>query len=128
MGDFTETGLDYVSLDTEGSELEILRTIDFARHRIALFTIEHNFVEPRREEIQALLVEAGYDRLNIGFDDWYLACDFPDQAESRCRRRPRRDQPPFQERFQRLKLAVGRGRPKQMHTPTKAHHERLSGC
>ncbi|HEV2512216.1 FkbM family methyltransferase [Bosea sp. (in: a-proteobacteria)] len=71
MADFAETGFDYVSLDTEGSELEILRTIDFARHRIALFTIEHNFVEPRREEMRMLLAEAGYDRLNVGFDDWY---------------------------------------------------------
>ncbi|RYG11715.1 MAG: FkbM family methyltransferase [Burkholderiales bacterium] len=71
MADFADTGFDYVSLDTEGSELEILRTIDFARHRIALFTIEHNFVEPRREEMRILLAEAGYDRLNVGFDDWY---------------------------------------------------------
>ena len=71
LGDFGETGFDYVSLDTEGSELDILRTIDLARHRIALFTIEHNFVEPRREEMRILLAEAGYDRLNVGFDDWY---------------------------------------------------------
>jgi len=71
MGDFGETGFDYVSLDTEGSELEILRTIDLDRHRIALFTIEHNFVEPRREEMRILLAAAGYDRLNVGFDDWY---------------------------------------------------------
>lgn len=71
MGDFAETGFDYVSLDTEGSELEILRSIDLARHRIALFTVEHNFVEPRREEMRVLLAEAGYERLNVGFDDWY---------------------------------------------------------
>lgn len=71
MGDFAETGFDYVSLDTEGSELDILRTIDLARHRIALLTIEHNFVEPRREEMRLLLAEAGYERLNVGFDDWY---------------------------------------------------------
>lgn len=71
MGDFAETGFDYVSLDTEGSELDILRTIDLARHRIALLTIEHNFVEPRRKEMRLLLAEAGYERLNVGFDDWY---------------------------------------------------------
>ena len=64
-------GYDYVSLDTEGSELDILRTIDLARHAIALFTIEHNFVEPRRETMRVLLAEAGYQRLNVGFDDWY---------------------------------------------------------
>lgn len=71
LGDFPEAGFDYVSLDTEGSELDILRTIDLARHRIALFTVEHNFVEPRREEMRVLLAEAGYERLNVGFDDWY---------------------------------------------------------
>ncbi len=64
-------GFDYVSLDTEGSELDILRTIDLSRHAIALFTIEHNFVEPRREQMRSLLAEAGYQRLNVGFDDWY---------------------------------------------------------
>ncbi|WP_248308697.1 FkbM family methyltransferase [Bosea sp. 124] len=66
-----EAGFDYVSLDTEGSELDILRTIDLARQAIALFTIEHNFVEPRRETMRTLLAEAGYHRLNVGFDDWY---------------------------------------------------------
>ncbi len=65
------SGFDYVSLDTEGSELDILRTIDLSRHAIALFTIEHNFVEPRRETMRTLLAEAGYQRLNVGFDDWY---------------------------------------------------------
>ncbi len=65
------SGFDYVSLDTEGSELDILRTIDLSRHAIALFTIEHNFVEPRRETMRVLLAEAGYQRLNVGFDDWY---------------------------------------------------------
>ncbi|MFN3674176.1 MAG: FkbM family methyltransferase [Bosea sp. (in: a-proteobacteria)] len=66
-----ERGFDYVSLDTEGSELDILRSIDLERHEIALFTIEHNFVEPRREQMRVLLEEAGYRRLNVGFDDWY---------------------------------------------------------
>jgi FkbM family methyltransferase len=65
------SGFDYVSLDTEGSELDILRTIDLSRHAIALFTIEHNFVEPRRGQMHTLLAEAGYQRLNVGFDDWY---------------------------------------------------------
>ncbi len=71
MDDFAQTGFDYVSLDTEGSELDILRTIDLAHHRIALLTIEHNFVEPRREQMRVLLADAGYRRLNVGFDDWY---------------------------------------------------------
>nr|WP_291644485.1 FkbM family methyltransferase [Bosea sp. (in: a-proteobacteria)] len=77
MADFAETGFDYVSLDTEGSELDILRSIDLARHRIALFTVEHNFVEPRREQMRVLLNERGYLRVNIGFDDWYWHPEIP---------------------------------------------------
>ena len=65
------SGFDYVSLDTEGSELDILRTIDLAKHTISLFTIEHNFVEPRREMMHVVLQEAGYRRMKVGFDDWY---------------------------------------------------------
>lgn len=72
LGNFAQTGFDYVSIDTEGSELDILRSIDLARYKIPLFTIEHNFVEPRREEIALLLTQAGYDRLKVGFDDWYF--------------------------------------------------------
>jgi FkbM family methyltransferase len=71
IGDLPQRGLDYVSLDTEGSELDILRSIDLDRHRIALFTVEHNFIEPRREAMRLLLAAAGYERLNVGFDDWY---------------------------------------------------------
>lgn len=71
LGRGAGSGFDYVSLDTEGSELDILRTIDLDRHEIALFTIEHNFIEPRREQMHSLLAGAGYERLNVGFDDWY---------------------------------------------------------
>ena len=65
-------GFDYVSLDTEGSELDILRSIDFTACPIALLTVEHNFEEPRRTQMRELLAAAGYDCLNVGFDDWYL--------------------------------------------------------
>jgi FkbM family methyltransferase len=34
--------IDYCSIDTEGSELDILRTIDFARYRPVCFTLEDN--------------------------------------------------------------------------------------
>jgi len=64
-------GFDYVSLDIEGAELDILRSIDFAACPIALLTVEHNFAEPRRGAMQALLAAAGYRCLNVGFDDWY---------------------------------------------------------
>lgn len=34
--------IDYISLDTEGSELKILSSLDFSKYKVNLFTIEHN--------------------------------------------------------------------------------------
>jgi FkbM family methyltransferase len=38
--------IDYLSVDTEGSELEILRQSDFVYWRPLVITVEHNFTEP----------------------------------------------------------------------------------
>lgn len=65
---------DYLSIDTEGSELEILRSLDFVRYRFRVITCEHNFT-PQREEIFDLLTSKGYQRKHeeySGFDDWYV--------------------------------------------------------
>ena len=53
--------IDYLSIDTEGSELEILKAMDFSKHRIAIITVEHNFT-PAREEIFELLTGQGFER------------------------------------------------------------------
>jgi len=65
---------DYLSIDTEGSELEILKPFDFKRYPFKVITCEHNFT-PAREKIHVLLAAAGYVRKyeNISdFDDWYV--------------------------------------------------------
>jgi FkbM family methyltransferase len=65
--------LDYLSIDTEGSEFEILQSVDFARHPFKTITCEHNFT-PAREKIHTLLKAAGYVRKHEAFsdfDDWY---------------------------------------------------------
>jgi predicted transcriptional regulator len=49
-----------MSLDTEGSELEILRNFDFEKYTFGLIDIEHNYIEPRRTEIKNLLLSKGY--------------------------------------------------------------------
>jgi FkbM family methyltransferase len=67
--------IDYASIDTEGSEFEILSAFDFSRHRFGVLTIEHNFA-PQREELHRLLTGHGYRRVlpEISrFDDWYLS-------------------------------------------------------
>jgi FkbM family methyltransferase len=66
--------IDYLSIDTEGSELEILRAFDFGRHRMSVITVEHNFA-PARDEIRALLSARGYERKFVSlsqWDDWYV--------------------------------------------------------
>lgn len=67
-------GPDYLSIDTEGSELEILQAFDFKRHPFKVITCEHNFT-PAREKIHILLTAAGYVRKYekiSDFDDWYV--------------------------------------------------------
>lgn len=62
--------IDYMSIDTEGSELDILKAFPFDEWDIALLTIEHNF-SPSREEIRAILSKNGYQCIEMEFDDWY---------------------------------------------------------
>jgi FkbM family methyltransferase len=66
--------IDYLSLDTEGSEFEILKSFNFDEFSFGVITVEHNY-KPIREEIFKLLTQNGYSRKyeNISlFDDWYV--------------------------------------------------------
>ena len=68
--------IDYLSIDTEGSELLILQAIDFATWTFKVITVEHNYT-PQRALIHELLIRNGYQRVleNISFmDDWYVKC------------------------------------------------------
>jgi len=62
--------IDYISVDTEGSELEILQAFPFDRWNVRCWTVEHNFT-PRREEIRILMEANGYHRTEAQWDDWY---------------------------------------------------------
>jgi len=66
--------IDYLSIDTEGSEFEILNAFDFNAYQFRIITCEHNFT-PMREKIYDLLTSKGYTRkfpdISI-FDDWYV--------------------------------------------------------
>lgn len=52
--------IEYMSLDTEGSEFEILKNFDFEKYTFGLIDVEHNYSEPRRTEIKSLLLSKGY--------------------------------------------------------------------
>jgi FkbM family methyltransferase len=67
--------IDYISIDTEGSELPILQAFDFSKYDIKVMTVEHNFVEPNRQQMFDLLAAQGFIRVFepvSKFDDWYI--------------------------------------------------------
>jgi hypothetical protein len=66
--------IEYLSVDTEGSELGILQGCDFSTYQFDIITVEHNFTA-NREPIAALLRKHGYTRVFSEFsqwDDWYV--------------------------------------------------------
>lgn len=67
--------IDYISMDTEGSELAILSTFDFSRYHVGLWTIEHNYFESVRDQIYSIMIANGYQRILPDLstiDDWYI--------------------------------------------------------
>ena len=66
--------IDFLSIDVEGGEYEILASFDFERYRIHAIFCEHNYT-PQRIKIQQLLAQKGYIRRHESFsqfDDWYF--------------------------------------------------------
>lgn len=69
------TTIDYLSIDTEGSEFAILAGFDFSKYNIKIITCEHNHTSAR-EEIHKLLTSKGFSRKFeefSEFDDWYVS-------------------------------------------------------
>jgi len=66
--------IDFLSIDTEGSEFSILRDFDFGEYRFNLICVEHNYTSSR-DRLFDLLVSKGYKRVYTElskFDDWYV--------------------------------------------------------
>ena len=65
--------IEYLSIDTEGSELKILQGIDFDKYRFGYINIEHNNVEPKRSQMKDLLIKNGYKYMGENkWDDIYV--------------------------------------------------------
>jgi FkbM family methyltransferase len=69
------THIDYLSVDTEGSEYDILKAFfdneQSSKYHIQLITVEHNYTEARRK-IHDLLLSHGYElAANKQWDDFY---------------------------------------------------------
>jgi len=66
--------IDYLSIDTEGTEYEILKAFDFKAYDIQLITVEHNGTADQ-ERIHTLLTANGFERVMAHitrWDDWYV--------------------------------------------------------
>jgi FkbM family methyltransferase len=65
--------IDYMNLDVEGAEYDVLRGLSFDRYQIGSLTVEHNFEMAKREAIHNLLAAKGYVRVRSWeVDDWYV--------------------------------------------------------
>jgi FkbM family methyltransferase len=66
--------IDYLSIDTEGSEFDILESFDFKRYKFKIITCEHNY-SPMREKLNLLFQKNGYRKKYekiSQFDDWWV--------------------------------------------------------
>lgn len=66
--------IEFLSIDTEGSEFEILASFDFSGYRFGVICVEHNYTDTR-ENIRSLLLENGYRQVHedlSAFDDWFI--------------------------------------------------------
>lgn len=69
--------IDFMSIDTEGSEYDILSAFDFSAYDVRLFAIEHNGTEAEGK-LDALMAKHGYERRFRAlswFDGWYAKRD-----------------------------------------------------
>ena len=73
--EFNDVSPSYISVDTEGSEFEILKTFNFSKYHPIVFTVEHNFTE-LQNKIDKLMFQNGYLRVFrhlTAFDAWYIS-------------------------------------------------------
>jgi len=66
--------IDFLSVDTEGSEFEILDAFDFSQYSFGAIAVEHNF-SANRAKVRALLLSHGYRQVYpelSDFDDWFV--------------------------------------------------------
>jgi FkbM family methyltransferase len=71
--------IDFISIDTEGSEFDILSNFNFDKYDVDIFTVEHNYIHSKREEIKNLMEKNHYTRILTDisqWDDWYVSNKF----------------------------------------------------
>jgi FkbM family methyltransferase len=74
--------IDYISIETEGNELNILSAYDFKKHRFKLISIEQNAMTAR--DIEKILNNNGYIKVFPQFsqwDGWYVSVELRERAK-----------------------------------------------
>lgn len=66
---FGITAIDYLNIDTEGTEFDIIRSIDFTRIRINALTVENNYIDSRTNKF---LNRHGFKLIALAGDEIYL--------------------------------------------------------
>ena len=77
----------YISIDTEGSEYEILKAFDFKKYDPVCFTIEHNFTNLQKD-IDEIMKNHNYLRIFkeiTAFDAWYVRNDVLNELQKDTR-------------------------------------------
>jgi FkbM family methyltransferase len=86
---FRELGLpsdlEYLSIDTEGSELDVLAGLNMQEFRFKVITVEHAYETAKRVKVKSMLEERDYVQVFEGktfWDDWYLHRSLFDELAS----------------------------------------------
>ncbi len=65
--------IDYMNLDIEGAEYEVLKVFPFDKYKIHCLSVEHNYEQPKTNQIDMLLKEKGYKFYRqVKWDNWYI--------------------------------------------------------
>lgn len=73
--------IEYLSLDVEGCETEVLEAIDLNLYEIALMSVEHSHVPERRSAIRNRLLPLGYLFYERFYDDWFFHPEYLAQRQ-----------------------------------------------
>jgi FkbM family methyltransferase len=64
--------INYLNLDIEGAEYDVLKTFPFEKYTFDLMSVEHNYEEPKSQQIVALLEKHGYTLYKqVEWDYWF---------------------------------------------------------
>ena len=77
MSNYKSEYIDFMSIDVEGSELEILKTINFNKYKFGLIAVENNQTRQKGDEqLRPFMKSRGYKvLLNVGVDILFIPAE-----------------------------------------------------